>query len=255
MKHRSCGASGGGDGRRGGGFSLRVVGDFFAALVSQIAASLGLLTPVPAYALSETQKRGLNALAMRAHEAYDGNKVEHTDALKKLWSLAFGSKAPPKDLKSESWKEMGWQGCSPTTDFRAGGFLSLSNLIWLGENKPETFDKLRHKKNGERSEFEYPFAVAGVNLTFSLVEMCELKEEAPTTSTGICFAELIEAHGDEAFERLYALMFETLDDEWLRFGGATYMEFPLVLKATKQKIVRAMDGAKSFEDVVARLGT
>lgn len=133
--------------------------------------------------------------------------------------------------------------------------MSLSNLIWLGENKPETFDKLRHKKNGERSEFEYPFAVAGVNLTFSLVEMCELKEEAPTTSTGICFAELIEAHGDEAFDRLYALMFETLDDEWLRFGGATYMEFPLVLKATKQKIVRAMDGAKSFEHVVARLGT
>jgi len=251
MKHRSCVMNSGGVGHRSGGFSLR---DFFAAFVSRIALSLGLVTPVPVYQLSETQKHRLNALAMRAHEAFDDDKVEHVDALRKLWLLAFGTAALPEDLKSERWKEMGWQGCSPVTDFRAGGFLSLSNLIWLGEHKPETFESLRHKKNGERSEFEYPFAVAGVNLTYNLVDMCEIKQETPTTSTGICFAELIQAPGGEhAFERLYALMFETLDDEWLRLSGATYMEFPLVLKTTKQRIVRAMDGASSFEDVVARL--
>jgi len=39
------------------------------------------------------------------------------DALKQLWRLAYPkSEIPP--LKSELWKEMGWQGTDPSTDFR-----------------------------------------------------------------------------------------------------------------------------------------
>lgn len=118
-------------------------------------------------------------------------------------------------------------------DFCVGGFLFFLNLIWLGENKLEMFDKLWYKKNGEWSEFEYLFVVAGVNLIFSLVEMCEFKEEVLMMLMGICFVELIEVYGDEVFECLYVLMFEMFDDEWLRFGGATYMEFSFVLKVMK----------------------
>ncbi len=33
---------------------------------------------------------------------------------------------------------------------------------------PTLFDTLRHKRQGARSAWEYPFAVAGVNLTFML---------------------------------------------------------------------------------------
>lgn len=39
------------------------------------------------------------------------------DALKKLWRLAFPTREIPP-LKSELWKEMGWQGTDPSTDFR-----------------------------------------------------------------------------------------------------------------------------------------
>lgn len=42
---------------------------------------------------------------------------ELQDALKQLWRLAYpGRELPP--LKSELWKEMGWQGTDPSTDFR-----------------------------------------------------------------------------------------------------------------------------------------
>lgn len=45
---------------------------------------------------------------MCVYEVYDGNKVEYMDVLKKLWLFVFGLKVLFKDLKSESWKEMGW---------------------------------------------------------------------------------------------------------------------------------------------------
>lgn len=39
------------------------------------------------------------------------------DALKQLWRLAYPGRDLPA-LKSELWKEMGWQGTDPSTDFR-----------------------------------------------------------------------------------------------------------------------------------------
>lgn len=39
------------------------------------------------------------------------------DGLRQLWRLAFPDTTIPP-LKSEAWKEMGWQGTDPSTDFR-----------------------------------------------------------------------------------------------------------------------------------------
>ncbi|GAA0173994.1 scaffold/adaptor protein [Lithospermum erythrorhizon] len=64
---------------------------------------------------------------------------------------------------------MGWQGTDPSTDFRGGGFISLENLIYFAKAYPESFQDLLSKRIGERSEWEYPFAVAGINISFVLV--------------------------------------------------------------------------------------
>jgi hypothetical protein len=39
------------------------------------------------------------------------------DALKELWKLAYPDRQIPP-LKSDLWKEMGWQNSDPSTDFR-----------------------------------------------------------------------------------------------------------------------------------------
>ncbi|KAA3467989.1 ELMO domain-containing protein A [Gossypium australe] len=39
------------------------------------------------------------------------------EALRELWHIAFPNVAL-KGLVSEQWKEMGWQGPNPSTDFR-----------------------------------------------------------------------------------------------------------------------------------------
>jgi ELMO domain-containing protein len=46
------------------------------------------------------------------------------DALKELWRLAFPNRQLPA-LKSELWKEMGWQNTDPATDFRFSSLVIL----------------------------------------------------------------------------------------------------------------------------------
>jgi ELMO domain-containing protein len=90
--------------------------------------------------------------------------------LKKLWALTFPSR--PCEVPSEQWKDMGWQGTDPATDFRSGGLLALQNLLYLAEERPQLYHALLHKTQGDRAQDlplesggrggEYPFAAAGV---------------------------------------------------------------------------------------------
>ncbi|KAI3788389.1 hypothetical protein L2E82_01153 [Cichorium intybus] len=87
------------------------------------------------------------------------------EALRALWKAAFPEEEL-SDLISEQWKEMGWQGKDPSTDFRGGGFISLENLLYFTRN---------FQQEGDRAMWEYPFAVAGVNITFMLIQMLDLE--------------------------------------------------------------------------------
>ncbi|CAN1246385.1 ELMO domain-containing protein A [Linum grandiflorum] len=85
--------------------------------------------------LSALQEERLVNLQRRLGVPFDGSLLEHQDALKKLWRLAYPDRQLPA-LKSELWKEMGWQGCDPSTDFRGGGYISLENLIYFATTYP-----------------------------------------------------------------------------------------------------------------------
>lgn len=39
----------------------------------------------------------------------------------------------------------------------------------------KSFQELLRKQNGDRAIWEYPFAVAGVNITFMLIQMLDLQ--------------------------------------------------------------------------------
>lgn len=94
--------------------------------------------------------------------------------------------------------------------FRGCGFLSLENLLFFARNYPVcvvfysrdelfavwyitlatwfstntknlkvAFRRVRLKQSGERSEWEYPFAVAGINVSFMLTQMLDLHSGMP----------------------------------------------------------------------------
>lgn len=112
--------------------------------------------------------------------------------------------------------------------------------MWFAEKQPRVFRRLVTKSDGERSQWEYPFAAAGVNVTFQLLDLLELRDAtkmtgvggvsseentvapsppltrvpAPASPAGASFVDCLDAE-DDAFEKVYVAWFEVLDREWL----------------------------------------
>ncbi|KAF0894281.1 hypothetical protein E2562_037861 [Oryza meyeriana var. granulata] len=192
--------------------------------------------------MSPVQEQRLQRLKERLNIPYDETRPDHQEALRALWSASFPD-AELSSLVSEQWKDMGWQGPNPSTDFRGCGFVGLENLLFFATTYPASYQRLLLKKQGMRATWEYPFAVAGVNVSYMLIQLLELNAERPKSLPGINFIKVLSEHED-AFDVLYCIAFEMMDAQWLAMR-ASYMEFKEVLEATKQQLEREL----SLEDV------
>ncbi|KAM0877406.1 hypothetical protein ACQ4PT_035536 [Festuca glaucescens] len=198
--------------------------------------------------LSPLQEERLKFLRQRSNVPFDCYTVQHQDALKELWKLAYPVRQLPP-LKSDLWKEMGWQNSDPSTDFRAGGFMSLENLIYFARNYPDSFHRLLYKADGERAEWEYPFAVAGVNISYTLAQTLVLQSGNRSSKASVCFAQLLE-DDEMAFDNLFCIAFQMLDAQWLA-RRASYMEFNEVLKSTLVQLEQELtsEGISSVQNM------
>nr|CAD1844930.1 unnamed protein product [Ananas comosus var. bracteatus] len=176
--------------------------------------------------LTPHQEECLQRLQRRIEVAYDSPLV------------CFLSGVELLGLISEQWKEMGWQGKDPSTDFRGGGFISLENLLFFARNYPKSFQDLLRKQDGDRALWEYPFAVAGVNITFMLIQMLDLQAGKPRTLLGAIFLKLL-SDNERVFDILYCITFKLMDQQWLTMH-ASYMDFNTVMKATRRQLEREL---------------
>ncbi|XP_072958746.1 uncharacterized protein [Typha angustifolia] len=170
------------------------------------------------------QEQRLQRLKDRLSVPFDETRPDHQEALRALWHASF----PDTELTSlvtEQWKDMGWQGPNPSTDFRGCGFVSLENLLFLARTYPASFQRLLFKQEGLRATWEYPFAVAGVNVSFMLIQMLELNSAKPKSLPGINFVKVLS--DEEAFDVLYCIAFEMMDAQWLAMR-ASYMQFKVL---------------------------
>ncbi|XP_065632999.1 uncharacterized protein LOC112018015 isoform X1 [Quercus suber] len=199
----------------------------------------------PSFDLTPAQEECLQKLQSRIDVAYDSSIPEHQEALRALWNASF----PEEELRgliSEQWKDMGWQGKDPSTDFRGGGFISLENLLFFAKNFPKSFQDLLRKQEGDRSVWEYPFAVAGVNITFMLIQMLDLESDnsvfnctvKPRTLVGANFLKFL-AENESAFDLLYCITFKLMDQQWLNMR-ASYMDFNTVMKSTRRQLEKEL---------------
>ncbi|KAG0610110.1 hypothetical protein M758_7G039500 [Ceratodon purpureus] len=225
-----------------GGF--RVGNNLFMAVLGRQANG----ADKPEYHLSPVQEGRLEKLQQRLGVAFDGSLPQHQDALKDLWKAAFPGRVMP-GLVSPQWKEMGWQGNDPSTDFRGGGFISLENLLFFAHRFPAVFQRLLHKEEGKRAEWEYPFAVGGLNITFMLIQLLDLRAAKPSSSSVTTFFNIL-ATDEDAFDMLYCVAFQMLDAQWLALG-ASYMEFNVVLQATRAQLEKelALEDVDRVEDL------
>ncbi|KAF6161457.1 hypothetical protein GIB67_009336 [Kingdonia uniflora] len=198
--------------------------------------------------LTPSQEQRLQRLKHRMKVYYDASRLDHQGALKALWYATY----PGQELRSlitDQWKEMGWQGRDPSTDFRGAGYISLENLLFFAKTFSTSFQSLLHKQGGKRATWEYPFAVAGVNITFMIMKMLNLDASKPRTFVRAVFIQML-SENEWAFDLLYCVAFVVMDKQWLE-KNATYMEFNDVLNSTRIQLEREllMDDVLRIEDM------
>ncbi|XP_030542079.1 ELMO domain-containing protein A isoform X3 [Rhodamnia argentea] len=187
--------------------------------------------------LTPIQEERLKRLKCRMKVFFDASRRDHQDALRALWSATY----PNEELQgliSDQWKKMGWQGKDPSTDFRGAGFISLENLLFFAKTFSISFQHLLEKQGGKRAAWEYPFAVAGVNITFMIMQMLDLDASKPRTFIRGVFLQML-SEDQWAFDLLYCVAFMIMDKQWLE-RNATYMEFNDVLKSTRAQLEREL---------------
>ncbi|KAK7280881.1 hypothetical protein RIF29_08427 [Crotalaria pallida] len=199
--------------------------------------------------LTPLQEERLRRLKLRMNVYFDASKLDHQEALRALWSASF----PGQELNgliSDQWKEMGWQGRDPSTDFRGAGFISLENLLFFAKTFSTSFQRLLKKQGGKGAVWEYPFAVAGVNITFMIMQMLDLDFATKRrTFVRTVFLQML-SENEWAFDLLYCVAFVVMDKQWLE-RNATYMEFNDVLKSTRTQLEKEllMDDVLRIEDM------
>ncbi|XP_074302710.1 uncharacterized protein LOC141634429 isoform X2 [Silene latifolia] len=202
------------------------------------------------YQLSPIQELRLQRLQDRLQVPFDENRPDHQEALRALWDTAFPS-VRLNGMISEQWKDMGWQGPNPSTDFRGCGFISLETLLFFGRTYPISFHRLLFKEDGDRATWEYPFAVAGINITFMLIQMLDLFSDKPKCRPGVNFVKML-GEDEESFDVLFCIAFEMMDAQWLAMH-ASYMQFNEVLQATRTQLERelSLDDVHRIQDLPA----
>ncbi|XP_066339911.1 uncharacterized protein [Miscanthus floridulus] len=198
--------------------------------------------------LTPVQEERLQRLKHRMKVYFDPSRRDHQEALKALWHATY----PDQELQgliSEQWKDMGWQGRDPSTDFRGAGFISLENLLFFAKTFSASFQRLLKKQCGNRATWEYPFAVAGVNITFMIMQMLDLQSTKPRTFVRAIFIQML-SEDEWAFDLLYCVAFVVMDKQWLD-KNASYMDFNEVLKSTRAQLERELmlDDVIRIEDM------
>ncbi|ORC92351.1 ELMO domain-containing protein 2 [Trypanosoma theileri] len=121
--------------------------------------------------LPKDELQMLSALHERWVRPWSGTN-EDIHLLSTLWTShwrCMHHDTPPlnEDMSSERWKELGFQGVNPMTDFRGAGLLSLVQLVYLVETHPQEWIASVQTPN-------YLTAAVGINVTMRLLVLLHL---------------------------------------------------------------------------------
>lgn len=124
--------------------------------------------------LNKRELKYYNKFASSMIQDYDPDNTEHEQNLRSFYKLVFGSdpdlSAAPgqRTMVEDIWKDIGFQGKDPRTDFRGGGHLSLLCLIYFADNYANEWEQLV-KCTKEEESLMWLTAISSINLTHCLM--------------------------------------------------------------------------------------
>lgn len=177
----------------------------------------------------------LKEMFLLKNTKYDSTNEDHENLLMSLWSTIFPN-VKLNNRRSKQWVDIGFQGEDPATDFRGMGLLGLQNCVYFAKRYTSFM------RNLCSSGRDYPFCVAGINVTSFLLDLLNLKNlidkdiSDPMWNTPLfeylCIEEMIHGKG---FEEFYCKCMIMLDNLFIE-SNSTYMEFPVIFEKLQNKI-------------------
>lgn len=110
----------------------------------------------------------IQSLRLMSSVRYNSSDPSHVAQLMDLWAAAHESSGKEVSPKSERWKELGFQGSDPATDFRAAGLFGLQSLVYFARHRHNILaEHLMTQK--EQPGLAFPWAATALNVHFLLV--------------------------------------------------------------------------------------
>ncbi|ELR18129.1 ELMO/CED12 family protein [Acanthamoeba castellanii str. Neff] len=189
-----------------------------------------------AYSLRRSKQVGrLRGLWCLACTPYDSADKQHEEELMALWQ-AVCPDTQLTDRVTPQWKQIGFQGNDPATDFRGMGLLGLTTILYFARHHGDTLSALL--KQGR----SYPWASTGINLTQMLFKSLKLDEaliraadSSERWDTPLFHFMTTKDNEEERslFEEVFCQCFLLFDRIWVG-SNAGYMDFPVVLNKVSQ---------------------
>nr|CAG4650365.1 EOG090X0AMT [Sida crystallina] len=164
--------------------------------------------------------------------SYNSDDSEHERKLQELWDLLMPGR-PLEARVSDSWKEIGFQGNDPMTDFRGMGLLGLENLIYFSKNYSGA--ALHVLSHSHHPKYGYSFACVGINLTHMSYHMWK-DGTAKTHVFNACHHTHAEVPDMSHFHRFYCYLYFEFDKMWLSEKPSSIMDFSRIRDLFEQRI-------------------
>jgi hypothetical protein len=103
---------------------------------------------------------------------FDMQNSNHRVLLEAFWTNMKPGVVRSKEMLSEEWITLGFQGSDPGTDFRGMGLLGMQQLVYFSQTRSTTALMILDESwNPDRQYF--PFAVVGINITAFVLELLQ----------------------------------------------------------------------------------
>ncbi|CAI5724207.1 unnamed protein product [Peronospora destructor] len=201
------------------------------------------------YSQQPFQKENESSTFGQPHFIAEGNLLDLSDN-NSTDGDAVASELAKKELQfervGESWSRLGFQRPDPTTDFRAGGMLSLDCLVYFASHYTSEAVRMVTSQVPGSHDHTYPWGPAGINVTCMVARLFWKFD-----------GELVRAHqsnwslfyNNEAFHLLFSEVFVLFDYLWNDMN-ANYGNFSVVIQATSDRVMDVLEEAQGDINVL-----